>query len=336
MIEFITTPFLEELVAQYALLMPSVPPEVLNWRYKTNIGGQALIGQALMDGKIVGMTPFMRVGLKSRDVRLSAYHAIDTVVHPDARGKGVFVSLGRATCEAAREQGAKIVYGFPNAAAAKGWFKHNNWVNHGRAPFMVAPLRTGLFAEKLLKRRLLDIPIPRLPSRLTSVTTITRFDNSFDDLWAAFSKDIGCAVNRTSAYLNWRFNQYPSSPYSTVAVQDGPKTVAFVTYRTAKKHGGYLGYVMEAMALPGKEATLVQLLRWVRDELARAGVDALMAKCFPHSPNYASYRHAGFWRIPDRIVPIEIHFGSLALAPEGEVSNKRENWYLSYLDSDSA
>jgi hypothetical protein len=35
-------------------------------------------------------------------------------------------------------------------------------------------------------------------------------------------------------------------------------------------------------------------------------------------------------------VPIEIHFGSLALAPQGAISERRENWYLSYLDSDSA
>lgn len=336
MIEYLTTPFLDELIAHYSSLMPGVPLEVLNWRYKSNVEGQALIGQAVMDGAVIGMTPFMRVKLKGRAGSLPAYHAIDTVVAPVARGKGVFAHLGHTTCEAARENGAKVVYGFPNAAAAKGWFKHNNWVNHGRAPFMILPLRAGLFAQKLFKRRLIDIPIPHMPTSLRAVTTVTRFDSSFDALWEAFSKNIGCAVDRTSAYLNWRFNRFPGSPYTTVAVKEGDKVLAFVTSRTAMKHDGHLGYIMEAMALPGREATLVQLLRWVRRDLAQRGVDAIMAKCFPHSPNYKAFRRAGFWSIPDRIVPIEIHFGSLALAPEGEISNRRENWYLSYLDSDSA
>lgn len=336
MIEFFTTPFIDELLVQYALLMPRVRPDVLKWRYRSNVGGQALIGQATMDDKTIGMTPFMRVSLKGQGEALHAYHAIDTIVHPDARGKGVFVNLGQVTCEAARLQGAKIVYGFPNAAAAKGWFKHNGWVNHGRAPFMIAPLRTGIFEQRLLQRRLFDFPLPRRRSRLAAVEAVEHFDDSYDELWRSFSHSIGCAVDRNSAYLNWRFNAYPGSPYSTIAVKENGKAIAFVTTRTAMKHGGHLGYVMEAMSLRGREAELVELLRWVRQDMAGRGIDAMMAKCFPHSPNYQAYRSAGFWPIPDSIVPIEIHFGSLSLASEGEISSRRENWYLSYLDSDSA
>lgn len=336
MIEFLTTPFMEDLLVQYALLMPGVRPDVLKWRYRSNIGGQALIGQAKMNGETIGMTPFLRVSLKGQAKPLHAYHAIDTIVHPDARGKGVFVSLGQVTCEAARQQGAKIVYGFPNAAAAKGWFKHNNWVNHGRAPFMVSPLRSGIFEQRLFGRRLVDVPLPRRRSRLQSVETVEHFDDSFDALWASFSKDIPCAVDRSSAYLNWRFNAYPGKPYTTVAVRESGRVVAFATTRTATKHGGQLGYVMEAMSLRGHEDTLCDLLRRVRQDMVEQGMDAIMAKCFRHSPNYRAYRRAGFWFIPDSIVPIEIHFGSLALSDEGEISNRRENWYLSYLDSDSA
>ena len=337
MIEFFATPFVEELIAHYGQLMPAISAEVLQWRFKNNVEGPSLIGQAVLGSAVVGMTPFMRVRMKGADDdRLQAFHAIDTIVALEARGKGVFGELGRITCEAAADAGAKFVYGFPNAAAASGWFKHNNWINLGRAPFMVNPVRTGLFLEKLIGRRLLDIRLPFIPTSLKEVVVISRFDPGFDDLWKEFSKNLTCAVDRGSAYLNWRLARAPSSPYHTVAVKEGQSIVAFVTSRTAMKHGGHIGYIMEAMCLPGREKTLLALLRWVKRDLARAGVDAIMAMCFPHSPTYRTLRKAGFWTIPDKVVPIEVHFGALPLTPEGQVAGKRENWYLSYLDSDSA
>lgn len=336
-IEYIATPFVDDLIGHYARLMPAIPFDVLNWRYKNNVEGPSLIGQALLGAEVVGMTPFMRVRLKGEgETLLNAFHAIDTIVAPEARGKGVFVELGRTTCAAAQDAGAKLVYGFPNAAAAKGWFKHNNWINLGRAPFMVCPVRTGLFAERLTGRRLVDFKLPAMPTSLKEVTTVSRFGAEFDALWKAFSKNVNCAVDRSSAYLNWRFVRAPSSPYHTVAVKEGDAVIAFVTSRTAMKHGGHIGYIMEAMSLPGRESVLLSLLRWVRRDLARSGVDAIMAMSFPHSPNFKTFRKAGFWTIPDKVVPIEVHFGALPLAPGGECASRRENWYLSYLDSDSA
>lgn len=336
MIEYLATPLLDGMIAQYAQLMPSISADTLIWRYKANVAGPGLIGQAVEDAKILGMTPFMRVMLKGGDGVLPAFHAIDSIVAPEARGKGLFASLGKVTCLEAREAGAQLVYGFPNAAAAKGWFRHNGWVNHGRAPYMVSPLRSGIFLRRLFKRLAIDLPLPRLPSRLRSVTTITRFDQRFDTLWQHFSKCIGCAVERSSAYLNWRVARHPDLPYTTVAVEEEGALVAYVVYRTAMKHDGHLGYIMEAMALPGRDGVLVDLMRWVKRDLAQRGCDAVMAMCFSHSANYKLYRRAGFWTIPDKVAPIEVYFGSLAFAPAGHISDSKENWYLSYLDSDSA
>lgn len=336
MIEYLATPFVDELIAHYNTLMPSIPLEVLNWRYRNNVEGPGLIGQAVMGDKVVGMTPFMRVRLKGEHAPINAFHAIDTIVAPEARGKGVFVELGRATCAAARDAGAKLVYGFPNAAAAKGWFKHNNWIDHGRAPFMVCPVRSGLFLERAVGRRVVDFKFPSLPTTLKEVVTVSRFDSAYDELWKQFSHNINCAVDRSSAYLNWRFARAPQSPYHTVAIKEADKVIAFVTSRTAMKHCGHMGYIMEAMCQPGREKTLLALLRWVKRDLARAGVDAIMAMCFPHSSTYRTFRQAGFWTIPDRVAPIEVHFGALPLSPEGDAAATKENWYLSYLDSDSA
>ncbi|MBM4780049.1 MAG: hypothetical protein GQE15_20280 [Archangiaceae bacterium] len=62
----------------------------------------------------------------------------------------------------------------------------------------------------------------------------------------------------------------------------------------------------------------------------------MIAWCLEHSPNHRAYRSNGFFPLPERLRPIELHVGvrSLAAPAEANLGNRR-NWYLSYLDSDT-
>lgn len=46
------------------------------------------------------------------------------------------------------------------------------------------------------------------------------FDERFDDLWRAASPNFSVATERTSEYLDWRFDRDPQLQYRTLAVQD--------------------------------------------------------------------------------------------------------------------
>jgi len=55
-----------------------------------------------------------------------------------------------------------------------------------------------------------------------------------------------------------------------------------------------------------------------------------------HSPNYRTYRRAGFVHIPAQLAPIELHFGARSMTLEDDaVLFDRTKWYISYCDADT-
>ena len=313
----------------------------LAWKFLRHPAATGAVATAALDGRIVGMIGFAPARLKLGGVRMIAHQALDTVVDPVCRGKGVFVKLGRAFYDAAPRWESRAAFGFPNENAAPGWFGKLDWAALGTPPFLVKPLNAGYFARRAIGEAgaLFDaLPLSLIgrPVGAGRATRVERFDRRADALWEAFSATIPCAVDRASDYLNWRLFDHPTATYETDAVFEGEVMKAFVTTHLADKHGGRIGYIMEAMALPGAEADLVMLLKLAIARMREARTDAVLAWAAPQAPNHRAYRKAGFLPMPDRIRPIHLYFGGKSLAPEADASFVRErDWYLSYLDSDT-
>lgn len=314
----------------------------LDWKFERHPASKGAVAVATMDGGIVGMVAFAPARLKVGQTRIIAHQALDTVVDPVCRGRGAFVGLGGAFYGAASEVGCKAVYGFPNENAAPGWFGKLGWARLDPPPFLVKPLNAGYFARRLLGRLggLADsLPLSLIgrPRDAGRAVRIDRFDERVNALWAAFSRDIACAVDRADDYLNWRLFDHPAAEYQVEGVfgSDGSLR-AFVATHVADKHGGRIGYIMEAMALPDAGADLVMLLRAAIDRMRRDRTDAILAWSASHAPNYRAFRRVGFWPMPERIRPIHLYFGGRSLSPEGDaVTGAPTAWYLSYLDSDT-
>jgi hypothetical protein len=64
--------------------------------------------------------------------------------------------------------------------------------------------------------------------------------------------------------------------------------------------------------------------------------DCILSWCMAHSPNYSVFRKCSFFTLPEKLRPIELHFGVRAFdASVKEIVESRVNWYLSYSDSDT-
>lgn len=334
-----------EVEEAYRRLLPEqmdlVEQGKLSWKFLRHPAAKGAVAAAELEGRIVGMIGFAPARLKLGAERIIAHQALDTVVDPVCRGKGVFVKLGRAFYEAAPRWTSEAAFGFPNENAAPGWFGKLEWTRLGTPPFLVKPLNAGYFARRVVGKAgaLFDaLPLSLIgrPAGAGRAARIERFDQRADALWEAFSAAIPCAVDRASDYLNWRLFDHPTATYETDAVFEGDTMKAFVTTHLADKHGGRIGYIMEAMALPGAEADLVMLLKLAIARMREAKTDAVLAWAAPHAPCYGAYRKAGFLPMPDRIRPIHLYFGGKPLtATAGAGFGGERDWYLSYLDSDT-
>jgi GNAT superfamily N-acetyltransferase len=314
-------------------------PERMRWRFEGSPAGPGWIATArdpAAGGRIIGVVAMNPVTMSARGSSIAAYQAVDLIVDPAYRGRGVFLGLGRALLDGAAERGGVMVWGFPNDNAQHAWFNRFGWRRFGTAPFMIRPIRTGYFLRRL-GRFLGKLDFRIAGGRPAGGERVERFGSDFDELWNKVAPDLGCAAARSSEWLNWRFVDRPGSDYRNV-VSRGPggRVTAFVSTCLLDKHDGRILYVMEAMARAGGEKALSDLLRSEVARAADAGAEVALAWCPPDARNRPTYRKAGFLPFPDRLRPVRIHFGAKLLGETlpAEVRDGRR-WYVSYFDSDT-
>lgn len=297
----------------------------LEWKFEQSPPGPGVAALGLDGERIIGMCSLVATKVRIDGAHYLGYQAMDTVVAPEARGRNVFVNVIRNFYSNHIGE-AGVLYGFPNESAARGWFGKLGWARLGAAPFLIRPLRSGYFLRRF--SAIPDVPIPYLPNAAGNFRRLSAADlPSMAEAWATFSTDLTCTVERDAEYLEWRVFQHPTATYDVLAGNGG-----FVIGSLTRKHGGKIGYIMEAV---GPRAGLPSLIAALVREHIDAGADAVLAWCPKNAPNYSSYRAAGFFPLPQRFRPIQIYFGARALKENLSSVHVRENWYLSYLDSDT-
>ncbi len=323
--------------------------ESLRWQYFDNPTNRLFVDMALTEDETriaaIYATLPGRMRVRGQGVRLAA-QSLDTLTDVDFRGRGLFVRLAQKTYARLAASQAALVYGFPNGSSAPGFFRKLGWENLDPVPFLVRPLRTRYFAGRVpgyagtLLRWLPDLPLraPATPRFGAGVRLVHDpvLDGAVDELWREFREDLGIVLDRSAAYLRWRVVEKPEERYRRIAIRDEQGLAALCIFTVKDKHGGRIGYVMELLHRRSSARAAAKLLACAVREMAADGADAVLAWCFPHSPNHRAYLRNAFVPLPERFRPIELHFGARAfddrLAP---LVGDRSQWYLSYLDSDT-
>jgi hypothetical protein len=275
---------------------------------------------------------------------VTATQSLNTLTSKEFRGKGLFNQFAGLVYEKSMQQGIAFVYGFPNGNSAHGFFKKLGWTRLDPVPFLIKPLNLSYLVSRLPfvgKLSYLFQNIKFKPKHVSLDKNLKLqknvvLDERYDDLWLSFRKGILLGIDRRSEYMRWRLSK-PGESYLNIACLDESGRIMAICFFTGKdKHGGKIGYILDTIHRPGSENEADAVLSAALSMLARSGSDAVLAWCFEHSPNYRSYRKSGFFSLPQRLRPIQLHFGARAFDTETqEVTDQRSSWYISYLDSDT-
>lgn len=276
-----------------------------------------------------------------------ACQSIDTMTDSRYRGKGLFIKLAQAIYERCSSSGIELVYGFPNGNSFHGFGTKLDWRSLDPLPFLLLPLRSRFFLRKIplkiLSKAMPDLPLhwglrpTRVPEGVI-FKPIQRFDDRVDKLWKEFAENVDAAVIRDSRFLNWRFIDKPDEDYKVLGAYAHERLLGVVIYTIKEKHGGRIGYIMELLHDPLRPDLGEALLAHVKEAFILEKVDAALAWCFKHSPNYRAHRAVGFISLPYKLRPIELHMGFRGFnlsADESLRLLRREAWYISYSDSDT-
>lgn len=318
-----------EIREAYLRLLPhqeqAVTAGKLDWKFARNPAGKGKIAVCRDGKKIVGLNAFM-AGNFGGAGSLRAFQSMDTIVASEARGKGVFNRLINRFYDDAP---GDTLYGFPNLSSSPGFFGKLGWTSLGPAPMLVKPLRAGIFLKRL-HPKMPDFPLPAFLPAMPDIEQIDHFPASVGPVWDGFAKTnkIRIALRRDATFMNWRLLDHPVADYTGWKVGDE----AFAASCIEEKHGGRIGYVMEAF---GSQQGVADLVNGMSLHMQRARADAIFAWVLPHSSNYKAFRAAGFIPLPDRIRPIKLNFGAKALKPDSPPIGPVTDWYVSYLDSDT-
>jgi hypothetical protein len=320
--------------------------ENLKWLHQENLLGENIIYNTISsDDHLAAIYTVLPVPFKVGQEVVKGCQSIDTITVPEHRGKGLFFKAAQELFTDIGLEGYKLVYGFPNSSSAHGFFNKLGWTSFGEVPFLIKPLRLSFILKKLFKIK--PKPIPEyinldasFPLELkrgkSIIKSIGIFDTTYDDFWTRLSQKHQICVNRSSAYLNWRYNSKPNEVYFKYGLYRDAELLAVAIFTIKNKHDGRIGYLMEL--LHDSEFTMEgkQLLKFASNCMRQAHADVILAWSLAHSCTHRSYLKAGFLVYPEMFRPQKLFWGVKVLQPELEpLALNLNNWYISYSDSDT-
>lgn len=320
--------------------------DVMQWLHQQNLVQENTIYYAFDDDNIAAIYTAIPVYFKVKKNYSKSLQSVDTITDKKYRGKGLFPKLAKKLYADSTNNGYELVYGFPNENSAPGFFSKLGWTSFGEVPFLVKPLSLRFILKKVLKlapkeKQLPEIHQYNIPQTIdidsvSKIKVLDTFSTDYDALWQELSQDIDICVNRSAAYMNWRYIQKPGPGYSIFGYFVNDQLKGIVIFTITNKHGGRIGYLMELIFDKKHPEIGKTLLKKVTRFFKQEKVDAVLAWSLPHSFNYKCFLKTGYYNLPLKLRPQHLFFGVRPLNDtNAEPIRDLNNWYISYSDSDT-
>jgi len=248
------------------------------WKFARNSVGPILGMVAVDEGQIVGQYALWPVELRlGREVVMGA-QSVDTMTHPDYRSQGMFTTLANACMELAADRGVEALYGFPNSNSYPGFIRKLNWDYTGDIQSWVRPIRFSKHPQIPNIGGWLANGLARvMPKGRTSDLVLHTGPPSaevLEQLVAVWESQEGvCRVNRTSGWLQWRFDPDSCMKYEWVVAFRGAEPLAAAVWGIDMVKGNGDGKLAE---LVGVDPLAVEaVLGWVVRQALERGCPIL-------------------------------------------------------------
>lgn len=242
------------------------------------------------NGRLVAVNAMIPEVLRHEGGTTLGWQSCDTATHPDARGRGLFKKCVNTLHESLRD--GEVFFGYPNANSTQG-FVRCGWTTFDVLDAYAAPLPV-LFVEQ-------------------GIEQITHFDEQFDAFAIRIVRPGIVGIERSAAYLNWRYFSRGASPYSAFRFLRDGRLLGFSVMRSLPWRAGNACVILElfgdSSAVEG--ALLHAMIRW-----------AMQMRCWPtlfFSTAWGAQtwlRH-GFVRIPRRFSPRQLVLMGVGIGPAG-------------------
>lgn len=171
------------------------------WKHLDNPFGKSPVLLAEEDGKIIGVRAFLNWEFTQSNKLINSCRAVDTAIHPDFQGKGLFTKLTLNLIDQIREDGFQLIYNTPNTQSLPGYLKMG-WEKWGKLPLKMK-FHVGSSRSK--------------PQELTSDWTTVQ--SLIREIEAQKYSGAAIQTHLIPGYLNWRYADCPLFPYQFLSDQ---------------------------------------------------------------------------------------------------------------------
>lgn len=327
--------------------------EQWHWKYTKNPAGKPFITVAENNRELVGCFALLPRWMKIGKERHLGALSVDTMVHPEYRGQGLHVSMGRHTCDLAAKAGIQVAYGFANdkshrSATTKIGFAstYKDGIPLWAKPLNFESILKKRFSGNLLLSKLGDNGTALIWKMLFNVKRTRRtylvkeafsFDTRFDAIWEAFSQSREVMVIRDRSFLNWRYLDKPGDKYSILVAEKDAKLHGFAILKREEEAGLQMGFIMDIMTIPGEPRVAFELILAAVNYFRYHEMDIAACLMLPDSPYIRNLKDAGFIRAPRRLLPQQLYLDintNISQLPKDLLGNIQK-WFITWGDHDT-
>jgi GNAT superfamily N-acetyltransferase len=276
--------------------MPNSPiprsREFWEWKHFKNPFGISPAFVAINDKEIVGLRTFMRWIWGVNGAELTALRAVDTVVHPDYRGKGIFSRLTLLLLEQVQSEGANFIFNTPNKASLPGYLKMG-WRRVTRVPVSIRPVHLFRTLSRVIRGGKTTLPEQNKNS-IHALFEDPKLDSFLSNI---IEKEDGrYRTPRFRDYLKWRYAEIPGFTYGAVW-KFGDAASALLVYRQRIRRGRYELTLCEILPV-ANTAGINLACRLVNELVQNTNPDYILAIAAKDTPENSVLRSSGFRTLP--------------------------------------
>ncbi len=284
------------------------------WKYTRYPNRPLEIVLAESDGEVIGVNHSYPVTIKIGDKILSCNHATDLGIHPDFRRLGIYPRLSEFKTALHKSTGCKLNYGITNIprviesskVAGRPPFPHqvkammrvHDIDLHIEKKKIENPLivKTGVRTLQTLdniRRRIRD-STPDLDLNI-KIEKIDTFNDSFTYFWDEISEHYDFIVERSPAYLNWRYCDTRGGSFDKYVAFLDEQILGYVVSSVNRYQPDYPeGYIVDILYLPDRSDVARVLLNRVIEDMDKDNINVVHGFAVEDNVIESIFRQFGF------------------------------------------